>query len=60
MTTRLLSALEMLGKHRAAVGGALLQDADGGDVRQRLRQLLVILGHRGGAVVEQVRLHRDL
>jgi len=47
-------ALEVLGQHGAAVGGALLQDADGGDVRQRLRQPLIVRGHRDGAAVEQV------
>ena len=30
-------ALKMLGQHGAALGGTLLQDADGGDVRQCLR-----------------------
>ena len=44
----------MLGQHGAAVDGALLQDADGGDVRQRLRQPLIVLRHRDGAAVEQV------
>jgi hypothetical protein len=47
-------ALQMLGQHGAALGGALLQDADSGDVRQRLRQPLVVRGHRDGAAVEQV------
>ena len=47
-------ALEMLGQQGAALGGALLQDADRGDVGQRLRELLILLGHRNGAVVEQV------
>jgi hypothetical protein len=44
----------MLGQHGAAVGGALLQDANGGDVRQCLRQPLIVLGHLADAVVEQV------
>ncbi len=44
----------MLGQHGAAVGGTLLQDADSGDVRQRLRQPLVVRGDQDGAVVEQV------
>src|SRR5450756_2758307 len=46
--------LQLLGQHRAAVRGALLQDADGGHIRQRLRQVLIGRGHRPGPVVEQV------